>query len=386
MEKEFLIPNYYSSFKCKMGKCRVSCCEGWPVTLSLKDYFKLVSKECSLELREKIDKGVKVNLHPTPEAYAQITHDFFGNCPLRLKDGRCAIHSEIGEEGLAEVCRLYPRGIRNTPSNECSCSNSCEAVIELLLSMDEPITFLKKDLNFEGISNKTRKNYFNTHEKELEIRLFLIKIIQNRNISLSNRLINLGFALKDLETVLEENDINKIEEFLLKTYCKNFDEFVVDEKHLLDAIISMEKMIKMIDEKSNSIRMYGEISLNYFNDENKLLDLYNYSKKSFESKNDKWEIWFEHMLVNHMFFEQFPFQDRKENPWEEFMAISSLYALLRFLSIGCFSYKQNLDNFVDMCAAIFRLVEHSSFDKYSLYVLKEINCDTPQKIFDLLRL
>ena len=59
MEKEFLIPNYYSSFKCKMGKCRVSCWEGWPVTLSLKDYFKLVSKECSLELREKIDKGVK---------------------------------------------------------------------------------------------------------------------------------------------------------------------------------------------------------------------------------------------------------------------------------------------------------------------------------------
>ena len=92
------------------------------------------------------------------------------------------------------------------------------------------------------------------------------------------------------------------------------------------------------------------------------------------------------MIVNHMFFEQFPFQDRKENPWEEFMAISSIYALLRFLSIGCFSYKQNLDNFVDMCAAIFRLVEHSSFDKYALYVLKEINCDTPQKIFDLLSL
>ena len=386
MEKEFLIPNYYSSFKCKMGKCRVSCCEGWPVTLSLKDYFKIESKECSLELREKIDKGIKVNLHPTQEAYAQITHDYFGNCPMRLKNGKCAIHCELGEEGLAEICKLYPRGIRTTPSNECSCSNSCEAVLELLVSMDKPITFIKKKLDFKETYEEKRVHLFNTHQKEQEIRLFLIKIMQNRQLSLSNRLVNLGFALNDLEVTLKLNNVDSINKFLSNNYNENYDKFIVDEKHLLEALLSMEKMIKMIDEKSNNVRMYGEMALNFFSDNDKLLQLYNTSKKEFESKNKKWEVWFEQMLVNHMFFEQFPFQDRKEGPWEEFIAISSIYALLRFLSIGCFSNSQKKEKIIDMWAALFRLVEHSSFDKYSAYILKEIHCDTPQKIFSLLRL
>lgn len=35
----------------------------------------------------------------------------------------------------------------------------------------------------------------------------------------------------------------------------------------------------------------------------------------------------EHVLVNHMFFEQFPFQDRDEGLCDEFIAICAVYAL-----------------------------------------------------------
>ena len=59
----FLMPDYYKDFSCKKGDCRSSCCKGWKVTFSLKDYFKLVSEECSEELRNRLDKGVKISLN-----------------------------------------------------------------------------------------------------------------------------------------------------------------------------------------------------------------------------------------------------------------------------------------------------------------------------------
>ena len=51
----YLVPDYYPAFACKMGACRSACCEGWPISFSLTDYFKLLSVECSPELRRKIE-------------------------------------------------------------------------------------------------------------------------------------------------------------------------------------------------------------------------------------------------------------------------------------------------------------------------------------------
>ena len=46
-EHEYLIPDYYPEFACKMGACRMACCDGWPVTFSLDDYYRLMGAECS---------------------------------------------------------------------------------------------------------------------------------------------------------------------------------------------------------------------------------------------------------------------------------------------------------------------------------------------------
>lgn len=379
---EFLIPEYYEKFQCKMGKCRSSCCEGWKVSFSLEDYFRLSTEECSKSLREKIDRGVKVYLHPTPSLYAYVQHDYTGNCPIRLLDGRCAIHTEMGENALAEVCKLYPRGIRKNPY-ECSCANSCEATLELMFSKDEPIKFIKKILAIDAKSE--RKIHFDTFGKEEEIRLKLIYILQDRKNKLPTRLMILGLALRDLKNVLEKKDMEEINEFLDKTYEIKKIKYNIDEECLSFGLYIMEEVLKLIDEKSDSVRSYGESALLFFNDKFNF-NRYERAKETFEKKIPKWEIWFEHMLVNHMFFEQFPFQDRPEDPWEEFVAICAVYAVLRFLSIGWMVNKTKTSDFVDMASAVFRLIDHTNFDKYASYVLKELKCDTPQKIFNLISL
>ena len=64
-EKEFLVPDYFLDFSCKMGDCRRACCVGWPVSISMKEYFSLIGLDCEKELRVKLDCGLKVASYPS---------------------------------------------------------------------------------------------------------------------------------------------------------------------------------------------------------------------------------------------------------------------------------------------------------------------------------
>ena len=391
----FLLPDYLTSFSCKMGECRTPCCVGWPVHISLNDYFHLTSQECSDELRRRMDTGVKVALHPTPEEYAQITPRYDGDCSMRMPDGRCILHAELGEEALANVCRLYPRGIRLEPDYECSLTNSCEGVLELLFEKEEPIRFSRQEISFGTLPPHKRSYTFPLMGKEIEIRLWLIAHIQNRILPLSERLMSLGRSLQKLEQILDAQDPQALEALLQAPFPTDFFSFEAGPEHLSFGLRTMQELSRQLDERSDSLRAYGEAAQAYFSvccdsdtfaPSSGSFEHYLRAKEHFETTFPKWEIWFEHMLVNHMFFEQFPFQDRPESPWDEFVAISSLYALLRFLSLGCMADKTSFTDFIDMAAATFRLVEHTSFDHYVARIMQTLGCTTPQTIFDLISL
>lgn len=386
VEKKFLMPDYYLKFRCKTGDCRNCCCEKWPVSFTLDDYFKLASLNCSENLRYKLDRGIAVELHPSVECYAKVKRDYFGNCPMRLTDGRCAVHAESGENALAKICRLYPRGIRSVPGYECSMANSCEGVLELLFSTDEPIEFVTQKITAEVEENYQRTFKFETFGKEQKLRLWFICIMQNRSKPISLRLMTLGLALKDVAKALKNKNEAELDRLTASEYRCDFTDLQLNESHLKYGLTVAEQLLSLLDETSDSVRVYGEKAFNYFKNAENSFEFYKSSKQKFENKIPKWEVWFEHALVNHMFFEQFPFQDRRETPWEEFVAICAVYAVLRFVSIGYVANEGDVTDFVDMVAAVFRLVDHTDFDRYASIALKNLNCDTPQKVFDLISL
>ena len=92
------------------------------------------------------------------------------------------------------------------------------------------------------------------------------------------------------------------------------------------------------------------------------------------------------MLVNHMFFAQFPFQDRPESMHEEFVALCAVYAILRFLALGCMADRRDAEGLIDDMAAAFRLVDHTEFDRYASRLLKRLGCASSQEICDLIAL
>lgn len=67
------IPDYFPFFACKIGTCRHACCQGWPISITLQNYFDLLGLDCSPDLRRRLDGGMHLADNPSPEHYAQFS-------------------------------------------------------------------------------------------------------------------------------------------------------------------------------------------------------------------------------------------------------------------------------------------------------------------------
>ena len=356
-KKHMLIPDYYTSFRCKIDRCRAACCNGWPVTFSMRDYFRLLSLNCTEQTKSRLDRALHLTTHPTEEEYALILPGYDGNCPMFMKDGRCSIQAELDENALPTVCRLYPRGIREM---EASCSNSCEAVVELL-HRKEAIRFDETGPVEETVQTR-RIHFFETGGRETGIRLWLISFIQDRRYALPERLYRMGKALRLMDEALISHDSDKIQSLL--TDEKKVDAvFEKADRH--EALQNVCAMLEKLDLISDNIREYGSIAVRRLSCDDKRE--YHDAMLQFLNTAPDWEAWFENLLVNHMFFSQFPFQDRPVSLTEEITALFSVYALLRFMTIG--AGDGTTERLVDIIAALFRLVDHTQFDRLAVPLL-----------------
>lgn len=156
--REFTVPSYYRKFCCKGGSCRHTCCEGLEVNITEEEYYRLLTLECSPELRRRLDSGVRLNGYADRFRYAQITPDFRGSCHMLNEDGLCQLQKECGFKVLSSVCRYYPRSPRIEDAPECAMADSCEETLELLLQQareGRPWAFETRELSFDLPGERT---------------------------------------------------------------------------------------------------------------------------------------------------------------------------------------------------------------------------------------
>ncbi len=366
------MPDYFPDFSCKMGACRHACCEGWPVWFSLDDYFKLESLDCGKELRDLMDRGIRISLEPTPDRYAQFVPRYDGNCYMRLPDGRCALQAEFGEKALTDVCRLYPRGARMTESGaEISCSNSCEATLEILFGREKAIDFFVADSDVSMPPQSQRKFFFDTMGSSTELRLAFIKVIQNRAFPLPTRFRLLGAVMQKAEEALKNHDKELLDK-IIGGMTVTANNKKIGKEDIGFGIRTCEKLISALDERSVSVREYGEKALLFYTSGENAYKNYTEAKEKFEECFPEWEVFFENMFVNYMFFSEFPFADRPEGFLDEFTALCVIYTLLRFLCIGWTAKHPGKNALIDVCAAAFRLICHTNFERRIIALTKEL--------------
>ena len=377
MEEGYLyfVPDYLKDFGCKMGACRHACCNGWQVSVPMETYFKLLGMPCNPEMRRRLDVGLRMVDRPTPEEYAFFNPRYDGDCPMRMGDGRCSIHAELGEEQLPDVCRLYPRGVRlEKEGYECSLANSCEGTLELFLHRTAPLTFKEECFSFAPPPLPGRSLQFGLEGYHRALRLYYIGILKERRMPLWARLICLGKELRVTEQAVKNGDLDRVRAQLdtpLSALSAGLDG--VPEGDLAFAMGVMTRLVDGLDRHSVSVREAGARALGYF-EGGDVLERYTRAKDAFEKNLPEWEIFFEHILVNHLFFSLFPFQDRPDSFEEECSALCAIYALMRFLCLGCLAEEYSEERLIDLLATTFRLIDHTNFERYAGKLLRAGGC------------
>lgn len=330
-EPLWLEPDYFESFRCKCGACRNCCCNGWDVAVSQEEYFRLIGMDCSDELHHKLECAFRVPEEPSPQRFRLISPNWLGECPLRDTDGLCALQKECGEAVLPEICRIYPRSLkREGEMLQACCSNSCEAVVESLMEKDKlRFTFARLDSRPELTDS--------ADVQSLMLGRICMEILQDRAFSLRDRL-------------------GKI--------CRMVDERnskAGSAAHALAALLGIQHNLQ-----SNSLECFIQGVFDRYND----AEIYLQDARKFEARFPEWECWLENILINHMVYMAFPRVDGRISIPEALKGLCVLWGMLRML---CAFYTQDHphpEDFVDVTAAIFRLVEHSAF-YYNCHVLVE---------------
>ena len=353
---EVLEPDYYPLFRCKCGRCRVSCCGGWGISISMEEYFRLFGMDCTPALRDKMDRALHVLPDASPERYAQLTCNWLGRCPIQREDGYCALQWECGEQALPQVCRQYPRGLRNAFEAERACSNSCEATLELLFSREQPITLrrvLAKAPPREGSLTPAQI------EQQRNIRDGCLSELQDRTLPLPVRLMRLGFALRAADA--EEPNGTQAQMEAGRRASAAFSPEQAPPPDTPRAFAIQQKLVRTLALGHPGVQAEASAAWELFGDGPDAADIYARTARTFAEHYPKWELWFEQMLVNHVLFEAFPYSDRRQDAHAAYAALCATYGMVRFLAIGCTTQRHDTAQLVDVCAAAFRLIAHTAF-------------------------
>ena len=488
-EQSCRMPDYYPHFACKGGACRATCCRGWDVSLPMDEYFRLLGLDCSPELRARLDGAFHAVDAPSPERYAQISHNWLGDCPMQREDGLCALQCECGETVLPAVCRRYPRGARGLFDRECACSNSCEAVLEMFWDREASLGFVEGSdggLFPEAAPAPEPRRA----QRYRAIRALCFGTMQNRSLGLAQRLLRIGRMLRalnelgrrplDAEEASFSEALRRCREIFASdgeaprdlpdgggsspsAPCGGKSSAPADEPGASEAAVRQSGAVHSVladeadasgaavrqsgaahsaladepgasgtavrqdgaahsapadepgasgaavrqdgaahsaladeaDTSGTAVRQDGAESSNPANGDARLalrflrrvnceLGLESGSVGEYAARVERaveaggedclrpgvarlraaypnWEVFLEHMLVNHMFYECFPFSERRETMTDEY---ASLGTVAGYVTLLCAFGRRGdrAEDLIDVAAAGFRLIGHSAFD------------------------
>ena len=172
-----LAPDYYKSFKCIADKCKHSCCIGWEIDIDddTYEYYKTVKGEFGDKLRNNIVDSEGVH------CFKMLKGD---RCPFLNKDGLCDVILTLGYDKISQVCDDHPR-FRNFYSDriEIGIGLSCEAAAKIILSQTEKTKLEVIDDDDEFL--------WEDEEDFLMDREEIFKIIQDRTKTVDERVSDL---------------------------------------------------------------------------------------------------------------------------------------------------------------------------------------------------
>ena len=190
----------YDKFSCLAGKCPASCCRGgWQILIDDEHMERYAADTGDSSLNKRLNEGV--------DRIEQWFRQEHGGCCLLDEDGLCAIQRVMGEDGLCDTCRRYPRHVEEFRGvREWSLSLSCPEAARLIIENKDRLMFSvdeddepENDVDYEDFNDE-----FYYLLNEARDRIF--DIIQSREYSFSDKaLLICGYASGIQDCIDNEN-------------------------------------------------------------------------------------------------------------------------------------------------------------------------------------
>ncbi len=325
-DKTWLMPEYYPEFRCKADRCRSTCCSRWRIPVSRKEYLRLVTLDCSEELDRRIQKTFVIPEQVTEDCYRYISFNWEGVCPIQEK-GLCSLYSEVGEEVLPRVCRLFPRSLKDINGHLLACcSSSCERVVEMLYEADS-LRFITKEMDTEAQAS------YEVSEEDIE------------------QISQFQLIIKDRSTTLAQS---------IEEVCRiiNAEEFERDFEADVDPLQEGLKLIEHFTEGNDPL---ADLCLEVIDRYEKDPGEYKKDREVFEERFPDWMFFFEKVMNNSMIYENYPFVDKRADRTGTYRGLCLCYGLLRLLCIGHTADHPKTEDLIDTVASLFRLIDHTAF-------------------------
>ena len=212
-EVNFLQPDYFKEFKCDGQKCNAACCKGWRINIDEDTMIKYQQIESQ-------DKEITSHLKFSEYGDHAVALDQKGHCPFLNDKNLCKLQLKYGEDFLSHTCTNYPRvinKIEDVPVFERALTVSCPVAAELVLLSALPIQFnLEKEIDID-ISTFNEKMYappekITTYAQQ--IRMTAIKLLQERTLTIDQRLAVLGVFLDIISETIKAEKFDEIPQVL----------------------------------------------------------------------------------------------------------------------------------------------------------------------------
>ena len=330
-------PSYMKDFKCIGSACTDTCCAGWEIVIDDTTYeaYKQVEGSFGERLRQQIGEE-------QGEAYFKLQKG--RRCSFLNQENLCDIFIEIGENMLCDICREHPRYYEWFGDyTEMGIGLCCEAAEQLIFSSEEKATF-------ELITEDQEEN----EEDELitlllQARETAFSIVQNREMSISDRLMLLLDYGSDLQSALDREAVGELEQLAVQWKDAQFQ--------------------KELRKQNEQCRITAEEGITYYND---ILDVYEKleildtdwketlyfireqlkeligCKKSFDMEYDRRAYEYEHLAVYFLYryFMQAVYQEDITSP-VTFTVLSVLVIQLadreRYITTGSFTIEDRYE-------------------------------------------
>ena len=342
---KFIQPKIFSEFKCDGSKCNSMCCKNWSIDVDTETYQKYLELKIPNVEWNEASKKYLFKLLPN------------GSCPCLDDDGLCKIQKQHGESFLSITCKQYPRIVQAVNPNifTRSFTLTCPIAADLILRQTEPLKFtqiesdsqLKVNVNLLYLDDQAAENL-------IELRMIAIRILQNRRMTIDQRLLTLGFFISQVGDIRTDFDIvrdnlkmldelcasDRFIKIELPKFCRaiKFDaeDFVRIMLNLLETMYGQKSGFGVREEFLDFIKSTGTLYM----DENNVSSIPKTAKKYLKLKSVR-EKFFKHAsiiiensLVNEFWSQCFPYRFTNIKPTQNYFFFVIMYKLKEFLLLS----------------------------------------------------